>query len=119
MSKPVQIPPLDPDFTDTVGPMQVSRRTKAVGLTELGAGYAVFTEAGTLGPEPLPYEEMLYILEGKMTVTFDDDEVVAGPGEMLVLRKGTVASFTAPQGTRLVYSLVPQDWRERGEADLS
>jgi mannose-6-phosphate isomerase-like protein (cupin superfamily) len=46
-------------------------------------------------------DESFLVLEGELAITFEDSEVVLGPGEMFTVPRGTVHR-TAPRGARSV-----------------
>jgi len=112
---PVRNMPFDAEFTATNGPLAVDRRSKASGLTELSTGFVEFTESGATDPWTLPYEETLYVIEGRLTLACDGDEVVGSPGDLITLERGTTVVYSGTAGTRLVFSLVPANWLETME----
>jgi ethanolamine utilization protein EutQ (cupin superfamily) len=99
--------PFDDQFVETWGPMTVDRRSRGSGLTQMATGFSEFAETASYGPETLPYDETLYVLHGEVTVTHGDDQIVAGPGDLLSLESGSTVMVKGVSGTRLLYSVAP------------
>lgn len=102
----------DPQHTAENGPALVDRRTRQSGLAELSAGFFDFPDGGEVGPWTLPYEEVLYVVRGRLSLEFDGTEVVAESGEMVSLERGATATYKGTPGTKVVFSLVPANWQE-------
>lgn len=107
--------PFDAEFTASNGPLAIDRRSKPSGLRELSAGFVEFTETGATEPWTLPYEEVLYVVQGELTLTHGEEQVVAQAGDLVTLEKGATVVYAGTAGTRLVFSLVPADWLEAQE----
>ncbi|MBO9523120.1 MAG: DUF861 domain-containing protein [Nocardioidaceae bacterium] len=107
--------PFDAEFTARNGPAAIDRRSKPSGLTELSAGFLEFTETGATEPWTLPYEEVLYVIEGELTLTHEGTDIVAKTGDLVTLEKGATVVYAGTQGTRLLFSLVPANWLESQE----
>jgi len=114
-ARPVCNLPFDDGNTATNGPLAIDRRSAASALTELSAGFVEFSETGATDPWTLPYEEALYVIEGRMTLTYDDEQVVCEPGDLITLERGTTVVYSGTVGTRVLFSLVPANWRESGQ----
>ncbi|MGV9868383.1 cupin domain-containing protein [Rhodococcus koreensis] len=106
-TSPVQSMPFNPEFTDTHGPIVIDRRSRASALTELAVGFAEFAVTGAIEPSALPYEEVLYVLEGELTLTQGEEKLVCTTGELITLEAGAVVTVAGTAGTRLLYSLTP------------
>ena len=99
--------PIDEQYVETRGPMKVDRRSRASGLTEMATGFSEFVETTSYGPETLPYDETLYVLDGELTVTYAGSEIVGRPGDLLSLERGSTITVKGVRGTRLLYSVAP------------
>lgn len=101
------------------GPATSDRRTADSGLKQLGAGFLTFDEDGVSEAWTLPYEEVLYVAAGLATLMVGPEdaapllEVVAHEGDVVVVPEGSTVRYGGTKGTRLFWSLVPQDWKSR------
>lgn len=71
-------------------------------------------------PDPLPYDEVFVVTRGSYGVRTDDEEVVAGPGEVIYLREGTTGVYFADEDAEVVAITSPpyrQALRDAGHAD--
>jgi len=104
----------DPANQVTFGPTFSDRMTAGSGLTELGCGFMEFAETGTTEPWTLPYEEVLLVLSGSLDLDVVEDgateRVTAEQGQIVTLAKGSTVTYGGSAGTRLYWSMVPQDW---------
>jgi mannose-6-phosphate isomerase-like protein (cupin superfamily) len=50
-----------------------------------------------------PYDELNYVLEGELRVRAAGESVVAGPGEVIRVRAGTAAEYSAAGRARMLY----------------
>jgi len=99
----------------TNGPASVDRRTKSSGLIDLSAGIITFTESGATDPWTLPYEEVIYVIEGHVTVHHDGRTIEGHVGDVLTLEKGITVVYEGTSGTRAFFALVPANWLEQLE----
>ena len=49
-----------------------------------------------------PHDEVNYVLEGELHVESDGETVVAGPGDTVWVRAGSVGTYTAPVHARML-----------------
>ncbi len=77
----------------------------------LGAGVMEMTDA--VFPWHLDYDEMDYVLEGRLTVLVGEEAVSAGPGEVLLIPKGSDIRFSAQGHARFLYFVYPADWQKK------
>jgi mannose-6-phosphate isomerase-like protein (cupin superfamily) len=74
----------------------VSESREHVG-TDIGAGVCVIDVHSAPGEGPRlhrhPYEEVFVVHEGHATFTFGDEEIEAGPGDVLVAPPGVAHKF--------------------------
>jgi len=79
----------------------------ADGETALGAGYVRMTDAEI--PWTIQYDEVVLVIEGRLTVRLDDGEISAGPGESIWLPKGTALTYVAAAAL-VFYAIHPANW---------
>ena len=65
----------------------------------------------TAFPWTLRYDEIDYIISGRLTIRVDGREVSAGPGEVLLIPRDTSIEFSAGEKTRFLYVTYPADWQ--------
>lgn len=78
-------------------------------MTELGTGLARFTEASI--PWTVRYDEVLLVLEGRVTVRTKAGDLDAGPKDFLWLPKGTELTYIA-EDALVFYAIHPANWAE-------
>lgn len=61
----------------------------------------------------LKYDEVQYIIEGRMEIDIDGRKVVANKGEVLFIPKNSSIHFTVPDFARFMYVTYPADWAEQ------
>lgn len=77
----------------------------------LGAGLMVMEK--TTFPWQLSYDEIDYVIEGELTVRTDQGSVTAGPGQVILIPKGSQIQFSAPERARFLYVTYPADWQNQ------
>ena len=58
----------------------------------------------------LNYDEIDYVIEGSLTIIKNGRTVTAGPGELILIPKGSVIQFSVPRKARFLYVTYPADW---------
>ena len=53
------------------------------------------------------HEEINYVIEGELHVSYDGENYVAGPGDVVVVPAGSRARYAAPSFARMVYVYGP------------
>jgi ethanolamine utilization protein EutQ len=109
-TSPVRNLPFDSSLAERHGPLLVDQRTRASGLVDLAAGFVDFPDGGTSAEWTTPYEEVIHVLAGELSVTVDTQIVRGRPGDVLTIAKGTTVTYGGTRGTRVFFSLVPADW---------
>ena len=59
----------------------------------------------------LDYDELDYVIEGSLTIECGGLAQTAGPGEVLLIPKGSRIHFSAPDYARFLYVTYPADWQ--------
>ena len=66
----------------------------------------------TTFPWTLTYDEMDYIVEGRLDVLTGGETVSAGPGEILHIPRGSEIQFSVQGRARFLYFVYPADWQK-------
>ena len=75
----------------------------------LGCGLMVMER--TTFPWTLTYDEMDYVIEGRLDILVDGQTVSAGPGEVLYIPKDTSIQFSVRDKARFLYFFYPANWQ--------
>ena len=75
----------------------------------LGCGLMVMER--TTFPWTLTYDEMDYVIEGRLDILVDGQTVSAGPGEVLYIPKDTSIQFSVQDKARFLYFVYPANWQ--------
>lgn len=78
--------------------------------TRLGSGFSRMTGAEI--PWTVRYDEVLVVLEGRLSVRTAQGEFSAGPQECIWLPAGTELTYVA-ENALVFYAIEPADWTER------
>ena len=76
----------------------------------LGCGLMVMDH--TTFPWTLSYDEMDYIIEGRLDVLIGGQRISAGPGEVVYIPKGSSIEFSVADRARFLYFVYPADWQK-------
>lgn len=55
------------------------------------------------------HEELNYVLDGELHVTYGDETFVAHPGDVVIVPAGVRATYAAPEHARMVFVYGPPD----------
>lgn len=77
----------------------------------LGAGLMVMEH--TTFPWHLAYDEIDYVISGRLTVISPAGPVTAGPGQVILIPKNSDIQFSAPESARFLYVTYPADWQNQ------
>lgn len=61
----------------------------------------------------LNYDEIDYVIEGTLTIIKNGTSVTAGPGELILIPKGSSIQFSVPGKARFLYVTYPADWAQQ------
>lgn len=64
-------------------------------------------------PWTLRYDEIDYVISGRLTIRVGGREVSAGPGAVILIPKDTAIEFSAGEKTRFLYVTYPADWQNQ------
>lgn len=62
----------------------------------------------------LNYDEIDYVIDGSLTIIANGKSVTAGPGEIILIPKGSKIQFSVLQSARFLYVTYPADWADQG-----
>lgn len=77
----------------------------------LGAGIMEMTD--TSFPWTLNYDEMDYVIDGRLDIQCNGRRVSAGPGELIYIPKGSAITFSVTGHARFLYFVYPADWQSQ------
>ena len=77
----------------------------------LGCGLMVMER--TTFPWTLNYDEIDYVVEGELSILIDGQCVTAGPGEIILIPKGSSIQFSVKDKARFLYFVYPANWQEQ------
>ena len=77
----------------------------------LGVGIMEMTD--TTFPWTLHYDEMDYVVSGRLDVLIGGEKISAGPGEVLYIPKGSAIRFSVTGHARFLYFVYPADWQSQ------
>lgn len=77
----------------------------------LGVGIMEMTD--TTFPWILNYDEMDYVVEGRLDILCNGQKVSAGPGELIHIPKGSEIRFSVTGHARFLYFVYPADWQNQ------
>ena len=74
-------------------------------------GLGLMTMEETTFPWHLDYDEVDYVIEGRLDIIVGDEVMSAGPGEVLFIPKGSSIQFSVKDKARFIYVTYPADWQ--------
>ena len=77
----------------------------------LGCGLMVMEH--TTFPWTLNYDEIDYVIDGELSILIDGKRVTAGPGEIILIPKGSSIHFSVENKARFLYFVYPANWQEQ------
>ncbi len=78
-------------------------------MVALGAGFGRMTNARF--PWTIKYDEVLLVIEGRLTVHTAEGELTAGPKDTIFLPRGTALEYEA-ENALIFYAIHPADWAD-------
>lgn len=79
----------------------------------LGCGIMEMTE--TTFDWTLNYDEIDYIIEGKLSIIINGKSITASQGELILIPKGSNIKFSAENYARFLYVTYPADWASQNK----
>lgn len=102
------------DRLDTGNPQDIVYTKDLFSLEEsprLGCGLMVMKD--TTFDWKLDYDEIDYVISGRLDIVIDGRTVSAGPGEIILIPKGSQIKFSVTGDARFVYVTYPADWQSQ------
>lgn len=75
----------------------------------LGCGLMVMEK--TTFPWTLNYDEIDYVIDGSLSILINGKCITAGPGEIILIPKGSSIHFSAEERARFLYFVYPANWQ--------
>ncbi len=66
----------------------------------------------TTFPWTLTYDEIDYIIEGRLEILIDGRRVVGEAGDVILIPKNSKIEFSAPNYAKFLYFVYPANWSE-------
>lgn len=76
-------------------------------------GVGLMEMENTTFPWTLNYDEVDYVIEGRLDILVEGQTVSAGPGELIFIPKGSKIQFSVPEKARFLYVTYPADWQSQ------
>jgi ethanolamine utilization protein EutQ len=77
----------------------------------IGAGIMEITKS-TFDWE-LVYDEIDYIIEGRLEIIIDDRKIVGEKGDVILIPRNSKIKFSAPEYSKFIYVVYPANWLEK------
>ena len=61
----------------------------------------------------LNYDEIDYVIEGKLEIVIDGRTIVGEKGDVLLIPKGSNIKFKATEYAKFIYVVYPANWMEQ------
>lgn len=107
----VRLPLIKPEPFDTGKPGDRVFLKDCVSLKESPRlGFGIMEMDKSTFPWTLNYDEVDYIIEGRLEILIDGRKVVGNAGDAVFIPKGSAISFSAPEFARFLYVVYPADW---------
>ncbi|MEM5500408.1 cupin domain-containing protein [Ahrensia kielensis] len=106
------IRPSDVEMTHRGGPPGLGRVGRAISSDDspsMSAGFAEFDQCSIAWQ--VHYDEIVYVIEGIFRLVIEKDELIAHPGDIMWIPKGTRLSYEGDKA-KLFYVVYPGNWRE-------
>jgi len=76
-------------------------------------GVGIMEMSDTSFPWTLNYDEMDYVVEGRLDILCNGQKVSAGPGELIHIPKGSEIRFSVTGHARFLYFVYPANWQNQ------
>ena len=107
----IKLPRIKPEPFDTGKPGDKVSLKDLVSLKESPRlGFGVMEMDHSSFDWTLNYDEVDYIIEGRLEIIIDGRKTSADAGEIIFIPKGSSITFSAPDFTRFMYVVYPADW---------
>jgi ethanolamine utilization protein EutQ (cupin superfamily) len=97
--------------------LELARVVTDAATTDLGGGFARFEVDGELAGWTLAYDEVFFVVAGRLEVISEGVSRVAVAGQALLIPKGTTVTYRGTAGTKAFFVLHPRDWMQKMASD--
>jgi len=92
-------------------------RYKSSSLKVMGPSFMTWDEHGSAGRFTINYEEVIYVVEGEVTLTFYPEgaapEVISAvPGDVVTITAGSNLDYSGTKGSKIFVVFSPLNWQE-------
>ncbi|MGD6741811.1 cupin domain-containing protein [Streptomyces sp. BH106] len=92
-------------------------RYKSSSLKVMGPSFMTWDEDGSAGRFTINYEEVIYVVEGEITLTFHPEDaepevITAVPGDVVTITAGSNLDYTGTKGSKMFVVFSPLNWEE-------
>lgn len=92
-------------------------RYKSSALTVMGPSFMTWDETGSAGRFTVNYEEVIYVVEGDVTLTFypqdrEPEVISAVAGDVVTITAGSNLDYTGTKGSKIFVVFSPRNWEE-------
>ena len=67
----------------------------------------------------LNYDEIDYIIEGRLEIVIDGRKVIGEAGDVILIPKNTAIQFHVPDFARFLYVTYPADWEQQSQSETN
>jgi ethanolamine utilization protein EutQ (cupin superfamily) len=92
-------------------------RYKSSSLKVMGPSFMTWDKDGSAGRFTINYEEIIYVVEGEVTLTFYSEggapEVISAvPGDVVTITAGSNLDYSGTKGSKIFVVFSPLNWEE-------
>lgn len=107
----------DPTNVTTYERTHTDDRYKNSALSVMGPSFMTWDEAGSAGRFTINYEEIIYVVEGEVTLTFypegrEPEVIGAVAGDVVTISAGSNLDYTGTKGSKIFVVFSPLHWEE-------
>jgi ethanolamine utilization protein EutQ (cupin superfamily) len=107
----------DPTNVTTYERTHTDDRYKRSALSVMGPSFMTWDEAGSAGRFTINYEEIIYVVEGEVTLTFypqgrEPEVIHAVAGDVVTITAGSNLDYTGTKGSKIFVVFSPLNWEE-------
>ena len=109
--------PFDPEQITTYPRTHTDDRYKNSSLKIIGPSFMTWDEDGSAGRFSVNYEEVVYVVEGDVALTFypesAEPKVITGvAGDVITIASGSNLDYSGTKGSKIFVVFSPLNWEE-------
>lgn len=97
-------------FHGPPGRLDIAKVVKAEHGSKMAGDVIVFEDI--ILEYEMPYDDIMYVLEGELTIATSTGDVVGGPGDILWVPNGETVTFRATRATKVFCATFPVNWED-------